>query len=167
MGDREGAEGEPVVGTFLGEDAGPLGVGPGKLEGALDGLGAGVAEEAGVTWGEFFGEGLGEETGEDGAVHLDHVGEIEFQNVADGFLEGGMITADIEDAVAAEEVEVVLAVEVVEVGAFTAGVDLVKADGALDLHERAVHVLVVQIVVLAQPGEDRVFEVEFGHGLNI
>jgi hypothetical protein len=24
----------------------------------------------------------------------------------------------------------------------------------------------VQIVVLAQPGEDRVFEVEFGHGLN-
>jgi hypothetical protein len=25
----------------------------------------------------------------------------------------------------------------------------------------------VQIVVLAQPGEDRVFEVEFGHGLNI
>jgi hypothetical protein len=25
----------------------------------------------------------------------------------------------------------------------------------------------VQIVVLAQPGENRVFEVEFGHGLNI
>jgi hypothetical protein len=25
----------------------------------------------------------------------------------------------------------------------------------------------VQVVVLAQPGEDRVFQVEIGHGLNI
>jgi len=98
---------------------------------------------------------------------LNHVGEVEFENILDGFLEGGMVATDIEDAVAAEEVEVVLAIEVVEVGAFSPGVDLVETDGTLNLHEGAVHVLVVQIVVLAQPGEDRVFEVEFGHGLNI
>ncbi len=75
-----------------------------------------------------------------------------------------MVTPDIEDAVAAEEVEVVFAVEVVEVGAFRPGIDLVEADGALNLNERAVDVLVVQVVVLAQAGEDCVFQIEFGHG---
>ena len=74
-----------------------------------------------------------------------------------------MVAADVEDAVAAEEVEVVLAVEVVEVGALGPGVDLVEADGALDLHKGPVHVLVMQIVVLAQAREDGVFEVEVGH----
>ena len=154
-----------MVGAFLGEDAGALGGGAGKFQGTFDGFGSGIAKEAGITGrAEFFDESFGEEAGENGAVHLDHIGEVEFKDVTNGFLDGGMVATDVEDAVAAEEVEVVLAVEVVEVGAFTAGVDLVKAYGALDLHERAVHVLVVQIVVLAQPGEYRVFEVEFGHG---
>jgi len=74
-----------------------------------------------------------------------------------------MVTPDIEDAVAAEEVEVVLAVEVVEVGALGAGVDLVETNRALDLHEGAVHVFVVKVVVLAQTGEDGVLEIEVGH----
>ena len=152
-----------MVRAFLGEDPGAFGVGAGELEGALDGLGAGVAEEAGVAGREFLGESLGEQAGENRAVHLDHVGEIEFEDVPDGFLNGGVVAADVEDAVAAEEVEVVLAVEVVEVGALGPGVDLVEADGALDLHKGSVHVLVVQVVVLAQPGEDGVFEVEVGH----
>ena len=76
-----------------------------------------------------------------------------------------MVTPDIEDAVAAEEVEVVLAVEVVEVGALGAGVDLVETDGSLDFDEGTVDVLVVQVVILAQSGEDRVFEVEISHGI--
>ncbi len=152
-----------MIGAFLGKDAGPFGVGAGELEGAFDGLGAGVTEEARVARGEFLGEGLGEEAGKDRAVHLNHVGEIEFEDVPDGLLDGGVVATDVEDAVAAEEVEVVLAVQVVEVGALGPGVDLVEADGALDLHEGPVHVLVVQVVVFAQPGEDGVFEVEVGH----
>ena len=64
---------------------------------------------------------------------------------------------------AEEKIEVVLAVEVVEIGALGAGVDLVEADRALDLHEGPIHVLIVQIVVLAQAGEDGVLEIEVGH----
>ena len=60
-----------------------------------------------------------------------------------------MITTEIKDAVAAEEIEVVLAVEVVEVGAFGAGVDFIEADGALNFDQSTIDVLVVQIVVLS------------------
>ena len=49
-----------------------------------------------------------------------------------------MIAADIEDAVAAEEIEVFEAVEVVKVSAMGVGVDFVEADGALDGDEGAI-----------------------------
>jgi hypothetical protein len=75
-----------------------------------------------------------------------------------------MITADVENAVAAEEVEVVLAVEVVEVGALSASIYFIKADGALNFYESTIDVLIVQLVVLSQTSENCVFEIEFGHG---
>ena len=136
----------------------------GKLEGPFNGFGARVAKEAGVARGaKFFDESLGEETGEDGAVHLNHIGEIEFENVLDGLLDGGVVAADIEDAVTAKEVEVVLAVEIVEVGTFCAGINFIKADRALNIHEGTIDVLVVEVVVLPESGEDGVFEIELGH----
>jgi len=153
-----------VVGAFLGEDAGALGGGAGKFQGTFDGLGSGIAKEAGIARrAELFDESFSEEAGENGAVHLHHVGKVQFENVANGFLDGGMVATDVEDAVAAEEVEVVLAVEIVEVSAFCAGIDFIEADRALNLYESTIDVLVVEVVVLAQSGEDRVFEVEFGH----
>ena len=54
-----------------------------------------------------------------------------------------MITADVENAVAAEEVEVVLSVEIVEVGTFRTGIDFIKADGTLNLYESTIDVLIV------------------------
>ena len=154
-----------MVRAFLGENAGALGGGAGKFQGTFDGLGSGIAKEAGIAGrAEFFDESFGEEAGENGAVHLHHIGEIEFENVTNGFLNGGMITADVENAVAAEEVEVVIAVEIVKVSAFCAGIDFIESDRALNFYERAIDVLVVEVVVLAQSGEDRVFEVKFGHG---
>lgn len=154
-----------MVGAFLGEDAGALGGGAGKFQGTFDGLGSGIAKEAGIAGrAELFDKGFGEETGENGAVHLHHIGEVEFKDVANGFLNRGMITADVENAVAAEEVEVVLAVKIVEVSAFCAGIDFIEADRALNFYERAIDVLIVKLVVLAKSGEDRVFEVKFGHG---
>ena len=95
---------------------------------------------------------------------MNHVGEVEFKDVANGFLYCGMITADVENAVAAEEVEVVLAVEVVEIGAFSAGIDFIKADRSLNFDERTVDVLIVKLVILPQTSENCVFEIEFGHG---
>jgi hypothetical protein len=155
-----------VIGTFLGEDLWAFGGGAGKLEGPFHSLGAGVTKEAGVARrAKFFDESLGEETGEDGAVHLDHIGEIKFENVLDGLLDGGMVATDIEDAVAAKEVEVVLPVEVVEVSAFGPSINFIEPDGALNLDESTIDEFIVQIVVFAQTGQDGVFEIECGHGL--
>jgi len=74
-----------------------------------------------------------------------------------------MIATDIEDAVATEEVEVVLAVEIVEIGTFCSGIDFIEANRPLNFDERAIDVLVMEIVVLPKAGEDRVFEVEYRH----
>ena len=74
-----------------------------------------------------------------------------------------MIPTDVEDAIATEEVEVVLAVEIVQVGTFCSGIDFIEADCALNFYERAIDVLVMQVVVLPKAGEDCVFEIEIGH----
>jgi len=74
-----------------------------------------------------------------------------------------VVAADIEDAVAAKEVEVVLPVEVVEVSAFGPSINFIKADRALNFHEGTIDVLVVEVVVLPESGEDGVFEIELGH----
>ncbi len=73
-----------------------------------------------------------------------------------------VVAPDVEDAVAAEEIEVGVAVVVVEIGTLRPDVHPVKADGALDLNERRVEVLAVQFVVLAHAGGHERFEVE-GH----
>jgi hypothetical protein len=150
VGDGEGTIGKAVIGAFLSKDAGAFSEGAGELEGAFDRFGARVAEEAGIAGGaKFFDKGFGEKAGEDGAVHLNHIGEIEFEDVLNRFLNGGMVATEIKDAVAAEEIEVVFAVEVVEVGAFGAGVDFIEADGALNFDQSTIDVLVVEIIVLS------------------
>ena len=142
-----------MIGTFLSEDLWAFGGGAGKLEGPFHGFGARVAKEAGIARrAKFFDESLGEETGENGTVHLDHIGEIKFEDVLDGLLDGGVVAADIEDAVAAKEVEVVLAVEVVEVSPFGPSINFIEPDGALNLDESTIDEFIVQVVVLAKSG---------------
>ena len=153
-----------MVWAFLCEDFWAFGGGTGEFQSSFDRFRSRVAEEAGIARGaQFFDESFGEEAGENGAVHLNHVGEVEIQDIPDRFLDGGVIATNVEDAVAAEEVEVVLTVEIVEVGTFCAGINFIEADRALNFHEGTIDVLVVEVVVLPEPGEDRVFEVEFGH----
>ena len=43
-------------------------------------------------------------------------------------------------------------------------INFIEADRALNFDERTIDVLVVEVVVLPESGEDRVFEIEFGHG---
>jgi hypothetical protein len=74
-----------------------------------------------------------------------------------------MIPTNVENTIATEEVEVVLAVEIVEVGTFCSGIDFIEADCALNFDERTIDVLIMEIVVLPKAGEDCVFEIEIGH----
>ncbi len=77
-------------------------------------------------------------------------------------LHGGMVAPDIEDAVAAEEIEVLLAVEVIEVSAAGVRVNFVKPDGPLDGDQGAIDVALVQVVVLPEPFGDERLDVD-GH----
>ena len=85
-----------------------------------------------------FRERLGQQAAEERAIHLHHVGQIEIEHVADRFLHRGMVPPDIENAVAAQEIEVSGVIHVVEIGALGAGIDLVEPDHALRGDERAI-----------------------------
>jgi len=61
-----------------------------------------------------------------------------------------MVAADVEDAVAAEEIEVFEAVEVVRDKRRGHGVDFIEADGALDGDEGAIDVPLVQVVIFPE-----------------
>ena len=103
---------------------------------------------------------LGQQAAHQRGIELHHVGQVQLEHVADRLLHHGMIAADVENAEAGEEIEVVLPVHVVEIGALRAGVDDVETDGALDLDQRAVQVVVVQLVVFAEPRGDQILDIE-------
>ena len=97
-----------------------------------------------------LGQRLGEQPTQERAIHLHHVRQIEVEHVADGLLDRGMIASDVEDAIAAQEIEIGGIVHVVKIGALRTGIDLVETDHALRRDQRAVQVPLVQFVVLAQ-----------------
>src|SRR6059058_266160 len=71
-----------------------------------------------------------------------------------------MIAPDIENRVAAEKIEIRLVIHVVEIRALGPGIDFVEPDDALRLHERAVQMLLVQLVILAQARGDDLLQIE-------
>ena len=68
-----------------------------------------------------------------------------------------MKTADVEDRVAAQEIEVIPIIHVVEVSPFRPRIDLVETDDALSSNQRSVEVPLMQLVVLAQARSDDLF----------
>ena len=132
-----------------------------KFDRALHRLGARVAEEDRVqVRRQFFQQRLGEQAAEQRAIHLHHVRQVHLQHVAHSLLHGGMVAPDIEDAVAAEKIEVVVPVEVVEVAAARLRIDVIKADDALHRDQRGIQVLLVELIVFAEAGGDEVLEIE-------
>ena len=107
-----------------------------------------------------FRERLGQQPAEERAIHLHHVRQIEIEHVADRLLHRGMVAADIENAVAAQEIEVGVLIHVVEISALRPGIDLVETDDALGRDQRAIEVPLVQLVVFAEPGCDDFFQVK-------
>src|SRR5205807_1400389 len=98
-----------------------------------------------------FGDGLGQEPAQEGAIHLHHVWQIEIENIADRFFHYRMVAANIENGIAAEEIEVGVVIHVVEISAFSPGIDLVETNDALGRDQGAIDVTVMQLVILAEP----------------
>src|SRR5207237_3635814 len=71
-----------------------------------------------------------------------------------------MISPDIENAVAAQKIEIRLVIHVVEIGALSARVDFVETDHALRRHERAIDVPLVQLIIFAESRSDNLFQIK-------
>src|SRR5206468_11764148 len=82
------------------------------------------------------------------------------KNVADRFLHYRMVAADVENGIAAEEIEVGVIIHVVEVSAFSPGIDLVETNDALGRDQGAIEVTMMQLVIFTEPCCDDFLQVK-------
>ena len=140
---------EPVEGVVAVEDARALRGGPGELDGALHRLRAGVGEEhaldARVRPGDQL---LGQDAREEGAVHLDEVGQIGVEGVVQRPNDCWMAPSQREHTEAGQEVQIPVSLVVNEVAALPLLVEPVELDLAEDPGKLGVDVLRVEGEVL-------------------
>src|SRR6266581_4685993 len=77
-----------------------------------------------------------------------------------------MISPDVENAIAAQEIETGGIIHVIEIRALRSRIDLVETDHALRRHQCAVHVPLVQLIILTQPRCDDFLQVK-RHGVTL
>jgi hypothetical protein len=65
-----------------------------------------------------------------------------------------MIPSDVENAIAAQKIQVRPIIHVIEVRAFRSGVDLVEPDYSLCLDQRRVYVPLVELIIFTQSRRD-------------
>src|SRR5215831_68373 len=107
-----------------------------------------------------FRNGLSQQTAQKRTVHLHHVWKIQIKHVADRLLHYRVISTDVENAVAAQKIQIRLVIHIVEIRALGSRIDFVETDDALRCHERAVNVPLVQFVVLAKTRGDNLLQIE-------
>src|SRR5918996_5177092 len=107
-----------------------------------------------------FHKGLSQQAAQKRTIHLHHVWKIQVEHVADRLFYQRMISTDVENAVAAQKIQIRLVIHVEEIGALGTGIDFVETDDALRCHERAVYVALVQLVILAQSRGDNLLQIE-------
>src|SRR2546421_7448983 len=105
-------------------------------------------------------DSLGQESAEERAIHLHHVRQIEIENVADRFLHHGMVPANVENRITAQEIQVGVVIHIVEIGAFSPGVDLVETNDTLGRDQGAVDMSMMQLVIFAEPRGNDFFQVK-------
>src|SRR5213075_550956 len=75
-----------------------------------------------------------------------------------------MVPPNIENAVAAQEIEIGGVIHVIQVRALRPRIDLVEADHALRCHQCAVNVSLVQLIILTQPRRDELLQANYQGG---
>src|SRR6266481_2874183 len=107
-----------------------------------------------------FHKGLSQQAAQKRTVHLHHVWKIQIEHVTDRLFHLWVISTDVENAVAAQKIQIRLVIHVEEICAFGARIDFVETDDALRCHERAVYVPLVQFVVFAKTRGDNLLHIE-------
>jgi hypothetical protein len=121
-----------------------------ELDRRLDGLGARVGEEHLVETARRGREQpLGEDPRERRDVHLHEARQLALEHLAQRGDERRVVAADREHAEARQQVEILLALVVVEIGTVRAHVVAVEADRLEHAHVLRVQVALVEIELLA------------------
>jgi hypothetical protein len=71
-----------------------------------------------------------------------------------------VISTNVENAIAAQKVQIRLIIHIEEICALGTGIDFVETDNALGCHERAVYVPLVQLIIFAETRGDNLFQIE-------
>src|SRR3954447_17697465 len=108
----------------------------------------------------WFYKGLSQQTAQKRTVHLHHVWKIQIKHVANRLFHQWVIASDVENAVAAQKIEVRLVIHVVEIRALRSRIHLVKPDDALGCYERAIYVPIVQFIIFAKTRGNNLLQIE-------
>src|SRR5512140_1748730 len=111
-------------------------------------------------WRRPLHKGLSQQAAEERTVYLHHVWKIQIEYVADRLLHQWMISTNVENAVAAQKIQIRLVIHVVQICALGARIDFVETDDALRCNQCAVYVPLVQFVVLAKPRSNNLLQIE-------
>src|SRR3954471_9634362 len=107
-----------------------------------------------------FHKRLSEQTAQKRTVHLHHVWKIQIEHVANRLFHQWVIASDVENAVAAQKIEVRLVIHVVEIRALRSPIHLVEPDDALGCYERAIYVPIVQFIIFAKTRGNNLLQIE-------
>ena len=105
---------------------------------------------------------LGQQTGQQGGVELHEVRKVHLEGVVKRLLNDRVPASEGEDAETGQEVQVALAVPVVEVAALTFDIEAVETERLQYLYELGIEILAVQAEILALAGFDQRAKLE-GH----
>src|SRR5215475_6246409 len=107
-----------------------------------------------------FYKRLSQQTAQKRTIHLHHIGKIQIEHVADRLFHQRMISTDVENAVAAQKIEIRLVIHIVEIRALGPRIDFVETNDPLRCHKRAVYVPLMQFVVFAEARRDNLLQIE-------
>src|SRR5207237_4410247 len=79
---------------------------------------------------------------------------------ADRFFHYRMVPANVENRITAQEIQVGVVIHIVEIGAFSPGVDLVETNDTLGRDQGAVDMSMMQLVIFAEPRGNDFFQVK-------
>src|SRR5215208_4851067 len=71
-----------------------------------------------------------------------------------------MISTDVENAIAAQKIQIPLVIHVIEIRALGTRIDFVETDDALRCHERAIYMPLVQLVIFAKTRGNDLFQIK-------
>src|SRR5215469_16870959 len=107
-----------------------------------------------------FRQSLSEQPAQKRAIHLHHVWQIEIEDIPNRLSHRRMIPSDVENAIAAQKIQVRLIIHVIQVRALGSRVDLVEPDDSLRLHQRRVYMPLMQSVIFTQSRRDDFLEIK-------